>query len=240
MTKRCFIWLFILTITSCVVKKNNFLDKDIKSDKTPIDLIEKINSKNNNSSWMRLKGSVNVDQENSESIALNTVIKIKRDSLIWASISAPFGIELFRIMLNQDSLYFINHVNKTYFIRPIIFTERFINMKLKYNDIQDLLIGDLRIEQKDYVHQNTFLLSIKNKKYLIDSTLYKPLKIIYQHENNLIEVKYDYLENIEFPQKIQLSSNLDKRISIKYNKHLFDKKQKIVFNIPKSYANVQD
>ena len=240
MNKRCFFWIFILTITSCVVKKNNILDKDVHAYKTPLDLIEKINSKNNNSNWIRLKGSVNVEQQNNESIALQTVIKIKRDSLIWASISAPFGIELFRIMLNQDSLYFINHVNKTYYIKPIIFAEEFINMKLKYSDIQDLLTGDLRINQKEYAHQNNFLLSIKNRKYFIDSVLYRPRKIIYQHENNLIEVKYDYLENIKFPYKIQLLSNLDRGVSVKYNKHQFDKKQKIVFNIPKSYANIQD
>ena len=73
-------------------------------------MIDKINSKNNKSNWIRIKGSINVKQQNTESIALNTVMKIKRDSLVWASISAPFGIELFRVMLSQDSLYFVNHV----------------------------------------------------------------------------------------------------------------------------------
>ena len=40
-------------------------------------------------------------QQNTESIAFNTVMKIKRDSIIWASVSAPFGIELFRIMFSN-------------------------------------------------------------------------------------------------------------------------------------------
>ena len=240
MNKRFFFWIFILTITSCVIKKNNVTDKDSKTHITSIDLIDKINSKNNQSSWIRIKGNINVNQQNTESIALNTVIKIKRDSVIWASVSAPFGIELFRIMLNHDSLYFVNHVKKSYYVKPINFVNEFINVKLNYNDIQDLLTGDLTVDREDYVQKENFSLLIKNRKYFIDTNLYKPIKIIYQHENNLIEVKYDYLENIKLPHKIQLSSSLAKSISIKYIKHQLDKKQKIVFNIPKSYANIED
>ena len=113
-------------------------------------------------------------------------------------------------------------------------------MNLNYNDIQDLLIGDLRIDAEDYAYQDDFPLLIKDKKYFIDTNLYKPIKIIYQHENNLVEVKYVYLENIKLPHKIQLSSGIDNKISIKYSKYQFDKKQKIVFNIPKSYVNIED
>ena len=240
MNKRCFFWIFILTITSCVIKKNNVKDKDYQTYTTPIDLINKINSKNNQFNWIRIKGRVNANQQNTESIAFNTVMKIKRDSIIWASVSAPFGIELFRIMLNHDSLYFVNHIKKSYYVKPINFVNDFINANLNYNDIQDLLIGDITVGSEDYVNKDSFSLLIKNRKYFIDTNLYKPIKIIYQHENNLIEVKYDYLENIKIPHKIQLSSGLDKRISIKYIKHQLDKKQKIVFNIPKSYANIED
>ena len=203
-------------------------------------MIDKINSKNNKSNWIRIKGSINVKQQNTESIALNTVMKIKRDSLVWASISAPFGIELFRVMLSQDSLYFVNHVKKSYYVKPLNFVKDFINVNLNYNDIQDLLIGDLRIDAEDYAYQDDFPLLIKDKKYFIDTNLYKPIKIIYQHENNLVEVKYVYLENIKLPHKIQLSSGIDNKISIKYSKYQFDKKQKIVFNIPKSYVNIED
>ena len=240
MSKRCFFWIFILTITSCVIKKNNLVYKDSQTDITPIDLIDKINSKNNKSNWIRIKGSINVKQQNTESIALNTVMKIKRDSLVWASISAPFGIELFRVMLSQDSLYFVNHVKKSYYVKPLNFVKDFVNVNLNYNDIQDLLIGDLRIDAEDYAYQDDFPLLIKDKKYFIDTNLYKPIKVIYQHENNLVEVKYVYLENIKLPHKIQLSAGIENKISIKYSKYQFDKKQKIVFNIPKSYVNIED
>ncbi len=240
MTKRFFFLIFILSITSCVIKKNNVIDKDSQTYIMPTDLIHKISLKNNKSNWIRIKGSVNINKKNTESIALNTIIKIKRDSLIWASISAPFGIELFRIMLNQDSLYFVNHVQKSYYVKPITFVKDFINVGLNYNDVQDLLMGDLTVDRKEDVYQDNLSLSIKNRKYFIDTNLYKPIKIIYQHENNLIEVKYDYLENTKLPHKIRFSASLDNKISIKYNKHQLDKKQKIFFNIPKSYANIED
>ena len=56
---------------------------------------------------------------NTDKVSLGISLKIRKDSLIWASISAPIIGEINRIMITSDSLYMINRPNSTWSIQSI-------------------------------------------------------------------------------------------------------------------------
>tara|TARA_B100000287_G_scaffold431302_1_gene488306 strand:+ start:866 stop:1600 length:735 start_codon:yes stop_codon:yes gene_type:complete len=238
--KRIIYFLLILT-SSCAVKKYDVSEKKHFFPKNQKELVEKVYEQNNNYSWIRLKGSVSVKKENGEKTSLNTVIKIKNDSLIWASVSAPFGVELFRVMITQDSVYYMSHLNKDYFIKPIIDIEGFLKIKLRLTDIQSLITGEMQTITDRYNFSNHLSLISKKRSYFIDPDKYRIKSTVYTENEYLLDVKYFYLsKNVNFsnfPNKIEITGNIDQTIIITYNKLIFDEKQKIVFNIPKSYAN---
>ena len=62
-----------------------------------------------------LKGKINVVKEKQD-ITLSVKIKHRKDSVIWLSISAPFGIEIIRAQVTPDSIYFVNRTQKTILI----------------------------------------------------------------------------------------------------------------------------
>ena len=71
-------------------------------------------------------------------VSLNINIKCRKDSIIWASISAPLGIELFRIQISKDSIYFINRSNKTYFLKPISHIRDYLKTEISFSEINEM------------------------------------------------------------------------------------------------------
>lgn len=64
--------------------------------------------------WFQAKGKVSFkDQENQQEASL--VLVIRHDSLIWGSINAIMGFEVFRFYITRDSMYFIDRPSKKYY-----------------------------------------------------------------------------------------------------------------------------
>ena len=121
---KLFSYLFlILILSSCSIKVRE-IDYS-KAPKNAKELIAKVISKNKIPEWLSLQGKINLIKDEKD-ITLNINIKCRKDSLIWASVSAPFGIELFRTMLTKDSVYYLNRTNKTFFVKPITHISSFL------------------------------------------------------------------------------------------------------------------
>ena len=95
--------LSFFTIAACNVKRN-MTDNISSPPKSAKALISRIEANNKTPEWLSLKGKINLDKDSKE-IKFSTDIRIRKDSAIWMSIIAPFGIEIFRIMLMPDSIY---------------------------------------------------------------------------------------------------------------------------------------
>jgi hypothetical protein len=91
--------------------------------------------------WLMAKFSAdykNKGQKNS----FNGQIRIRKDSVIWVSFSPALGIEIFRMMLTQDSVKFINRMNNTYFAGDYNFVNQYLNTNIDYDIIQSFLTGN--------------------------------------------------------------------------------------------------
>ena len=102
--------LYFFFIAACSVKKNTTanITTPPKSAKA---LISRIEANNKSPEWLSLKGKISLDKDGQE-INFSTNIRIRKDSIIWMSIRAPIGIELFRALLTPDSIFFMNIITK--------------------------------------------------------------------------------------------------------------------------------
>lgn len=88
-------------------------------------------------------------------------IRIKDDSLIWMSITPALGIEAARVLLTNDSIKFINRLNKTYFSGEYNLVDSLLNTTIDYSLLQSMLIGN-DLTQYDI---NKFRSSVDNGLY---------------------------------------------------------------------------
>src|SRR5208283_696073 len=91
--------------------------------------------------WLIAKFSAdykNKGQKNS----FNGQIRIRKDSVIWVSFSPALGIEVFRMMLTQDSVKFINRMNNTYFAGDYNYVNQYLNTNIDYDILQSFLTGN--------------------------------------------------------------------------------------------------
>ncbi|MFK5857182.1 MAG: DUF4292 domain-containing protein [Bacteroidota bacterium] len=88
-------------------------------------------------------------------------LRIKDDSLIWMSITPALGIEAARVLLTNDSIKFINRLNKTYFSGEYNLVDSLLNTTIDYSLLQSMLIGN-DLTQYDV---NKFRSSVDNGLY---------------------------------------------------------------------------
>jgi hypothetical protein len=91
--------------------------------------------------WLTAKFSAeykNKGQTNS----FNGQIRIRKDSVIWLSFSPALGIEVFRMMLTQDSVKFINRMNNTFFKGDYNYVNQYLNTNIDFDILQSFLTGN--------------------------------------------------------------------------------------------------
>lgn len=89
--------------------------------------------------------------------------RIKKDSLTWVSLSPALGIEAARILLGNDSVKFMNRLNKTYFSGEYGLIDSLLNTSLDYSILESMILGN-ELTQYDI---NKFKSSIDGGLYRI-------------------------------------------------------------------------
>ena len=76
-----------------------------------------------------------------EKEAKQFVIKMKKDSVIWISITGPLNIEGARILVTPDSVKIINKLEGTLQLSSIAHLQQITKLPLTFNDFQSILLG---------------------------------------------------------------------------------------------------
>lgn len=84
------------------------------------------------------KMSVSLKTEK-QSNSFKATMRMKRDSFIWISLTAPLGIEVARVLLTPDSVKFINSHDREYFLSDYTYFEERFDVGLNFDCIQKLL-----------------------------------------------------------------------------------------------------
>ncbi len=135
-------------------------------------LIDSITSKYLPYDTISVKFKIHVDLAD-ESHNLDGVFRIKKDSLIWISLSAPLGIEAVRFLLTKDSIYFMNKLKKEYFVRSYSFFDNSYHVELSFNDLQALLSNQIFLFSETDEESNLMMNQNSNEKEYVRKTFFR-------------------------------------------------------------------
>jgi len=227
-------------------------------------LIDSVQAAHFNFNWMSAKISGKYNDPD-QSFSFKGSIKIRKDSIIWMTISPGLGLELGRILIDPDTIHFMNRFEKTYYKSSYADLSEKIQSPLSFKRIQALLIGNSlsEFELKKYfckLKDQNFMLSSASPKQLkkldrskrkSDQEIYlasinpQNSKIISQQYKNLkldrtLTVKY---EDFEAHDNKQIAKSIDLKVlksqkiklSLSYSKINLNKEFKFPFSVPESY-----
>lgn len=83
--------------------------------------------------WMSAKMNGQLEVENNGSFDFSGSLRMRRDSVVWLSVSAFMGMESFRARVTTDTIVVVNRMDQTYVEEPLT--------KMTVGEIQSLLLG---------------------------------------------------------------------------------------------------
>src|ERR1043165_3119069 len=68
---------------------------------------------------------INTDYEGGDGkkYDVNVFVRMRKDSVIWLSVNGALGIEGMRVLINKDSVFILNKLDKEYQVRSIAFLQ---------------------------------------------------------------------------------------------------------------------
>ncbi|MFT6216225.1 MAG: hypothetical protein ACJAS3_002633 [Roseivirga sp.] len=195
-------------------------------------------------------------KDGEEKMKATANIRIKKDSIIWFTLTPGLGYEAARGIITKDSLIMINRVDKEYYAYSFQTLSEKFNFELSYELFQSVLVGDLPIPQTaedDIVSKgNQFTIvqrvgdlqlfnqiGVKTKKL-------EKLKASKEDNPNTLELKYSDFKMLQVYifaykadmtlQYIQGNKKGEISIDIEHNRaRIEEKKLNFPFSIPRGY-----
>ena len=147
--------------------------------------------------WLTSKVDIDMESNGMAFDDLSGQLRIRRDSLVWLSVSATMGMEVARVKVSTDSVWVINRLEKTYLTEPLDSVAQHFGMPISLPWIETLLLDnnegvppvENQIVLLKYFAFGNYSAKIKYSKVQLDEETSFPLKIT------------DKLERILLPKK---------------------------------------
>ena len=179
-------------------------------------------------------------------------IRIKKDSVIWVSITALLGIEAFRIMVTPDSVKVLNKLDKVIQYRSVSYLQELAKIPFTFYELQALLIGNPVFLDSNIV---SYRKDEKSVSLLSNSDIFKHLLTVSTDDYRLLHSKlddanalrartcnivyggYDNKNAILFPtyRAIAVSEKTKVDIVLQFKQVDFNVDLTFPFNIPRNY-----
>jgi len=192
-----FFLAIVLLLASC---KKNRETVNIAGPATPSFITRNMESNMLEYEWFSAKINTEVVNKG-EKTSFKTNLRMKKDSIIWMSISPALGIEVARMIITPDSIKFLDKWNDQFYIGTHEFLEERIKVHLDFNMLQDLAVGNPILYDPDEKFKGTkdqdgYILTSRSKpKVRKAAGLRLNRKSVEQMEDTLIieidERKYD-------------------------------------------------
>lgn len=225
---------FLVILSSCVTKRS-IIKAPIK-EKGESYLFDKL--KENELKYTSFSAKFTAEYEkNRKRTNISGLIRISKDSLIWASITPILGIEALKLSISLDSVKVINRIDGTYLIKDFSFINDILNRNLDYDMLQSLITGN------DFsVYDNSsFKAGMDNKEYKLSTFNRKRLRKLSKLNDSLkstIPLEHINLDPETFKISkviIKESENTIRSFEATYSNHtIIDKQlvpQTVIFTI---------
>lgn len=182
---------------------------------------------------------------------VNANLRMYKDSAIWISITAIFGIEGLRALITADSVKILNKQDKVYTARSVAYLQEVTQLPLDLHSLQDILIGnpvfvDSHVVSYSRTPTSVTLVSIGEwfKNFLTLSTNFKienskldDVDMSRSRTCNLSYANYEDSKGVDFSTKRRITvsekSNLD--IKLDFKQYGFNETLSFPFSVPKNY-----
>ena len=90
-----------------------------------------------------LTANLDIEAEvNGTSQDLKGQLRMRRDSIVWLSVTATMGMEVLRAKISNDSVWIVNRLEKTYLAEPLDTVSAQLGMPLSLPLVQTLLLDN--------------------------------------------------------------------------------------------------
>ncbi len=199
-------WLFILSlIFTYACKSTRSVIKEPIKEYGADYLFNKLKENELRFDWLSAKYSLDLLIDKKKT-SFSGQMRMRKDSAIWISLSPALGIEMARILISEDSIKFINRINKTYFIGDYAMVNRMLGTNIDFDIIQSLLIGN---DLTNY-EEGKFRASYDSKEYHLVTAGRAKLK---KYVRNKDDEERIYIQNIYLnPESFKITSMKVKEI----------------------------
>ncbi|MCD4736061.1 MAG: DUF4292 domain-containing protein [Bacteroidales bacterium] len=180
------VFLTVSTITSCKSKRKAIKEplKEYGADY----LFTKLKENELKFDWLRGKFSLDFILDKKKT-SVNGQLRIRKDSAIWLSLSPALGIEMFRMVITVDSIFYINKIKKTYFEGSVDHINDLTGTNIDFDVIQSLMIGN----DLTYYEDGKFRATYDSKEYHLVTAGRRKLK---KYVKNKMDESRIYIQNI--------------------------------------------
>jgi len=266
-SKVVIVLLSILYFSSCKTSKEIVYTRNYIKNNELYNYVSKNSIDFNELLIRNIKISYSNDQTQ---IRFSGVIKIQKDSSIFLAITAPLGIEIARVKINQDSIFVIDRKNKKYFNNDIKILEMFFKYPITFYEIQNILLNTnfkdfenlltvknnkrrlyinskncFELSKTEYLRNQYFKIDTINKQVNISNKFLEKEYFVSKNNSN-IQIEYIDFYTIEdkfFPHNIIIkiySDSNKSEIKLEYSKPIFRERKKLKFVIPNGYEKINN
>jgi Domain of unknown function (DUF4292) len=162
--------------------------------------------------WISARFSADITSNDSSDISFNGVVRIRKDSVIWLTVSVALGAyTALHAKLGIDSVMYIDHPNEQYFKGTYDYLDTLLKEDIDYDMIQAVMVG----RHLDFYHDTSKIKAYFDGKDYILSTIRKReyKKLMYRnrplHSHN--EAQLIWLDDSDFHiKKIRLEDFVTK------------------------------
>ena len=242
-------------ITSAIAKKDSV---ELQGSRAKEDSIRFINEtfqqlKMNRINFTTFSAKVNVDYKTDDkNYDVNVFVRMYKDSVIWISVNAIFGIEALRVFITRDSVKLLDKQSKEYTSRAVSYLQEVSALPLDLATLQDLIIGNPVFLDSNIINfrrsdnEVSFLsvgewfknlLTINEKNKEIEHIKLDDADIIRNRTCDLTFSDYENKKGVNFSTKRKITIAEKKNLNIKldFKQYEFNEPLTFPFSIPKNY-----
>ena len=135
--------------------------------------------------WLTANLSIQAEGNGQSFNDLSGQLRMRRDSLVWLSVTATMGVEVLRAKVSNDSIWIVNRLEKTYLAEPLDTVSAQLGVPLSLPLVQILLLDnnqDIPPVENQTVKLKTFVMGnmsakVRYKNVRINEKTTFPLKI---------------------------------------------------------------
>lgn len=138
--------IILIFIISCVTNRKIQTSPDtyynaagLKHENAAL-LLSKLKKRKFDYKWISAHFDVEIDVDSSHT-SLSGIVRVRKDSIIWMTISPLLGIEVARALLNKDTAMFVDKVHDKYFKGNYDYIDSLLDDDIDYELLQSVMVG---------------------------------------------------------------------------------------------------